>query len=75
MAKIKSVEFPNAHNAARKAMLHAGHAMIHALMHGKQKGDHIKVHMDDGSTVELVLKDAHVSGTSLVVEVDEGVEP
>ena len=75
MAKIVGIEFPKAHNAVRKGMVHVGHGLVKTMIANKESGDHVAVHFDDGTTVRVVIRDAHIKTDSLLVDVEEGMEP
>jgi len=75
MANITKVEFTGADTPDRKEVAHSLHALIHATMAGKRKGDHVLVHFDDGSTQQVTLRDATVAPSGVVVTVAPGVEP
>jgi hypothetical protein len=75
MMSVKSVVFHSADNIGRKGLVKAAHGLLSVMLHGKRKGDSIRIVMDDGSTEDHIITGSNETHDGLQVDLAPGVVP
>jgi hypothetical protein len=71
---VKSVVFHGADNMGRKGMIKMLHGLLSMMMHGKRKGDSVKIVMADGSVVDHLITHYGETADGYQIDLAPGVE-